>query len=349
MLTSLLALLFLQQAPLESAWTAEVNDLILGSPVVHGNVVIVASKKGRIAAFRIDSGKPSWKLEMEEEVISSLALLKDDLYVPAGPKSAVLDPASGKIKKDKGPEAVRAIPGASKIYLLTGFKFEASYKMGFSSWVICLDPLTGQPAWKKDYRPLGVAAVVESGGKTYLAGPHQVYVLDSKTGRELDKATRTTAGSTFHGVADKDRVIFIQGTAEPVVCFHPKTLKELWSWKGKTEYGAGLIPPLLLQDRLIFFPLPVVVTLDPKTGNEGWKQKLEGPPEYSQAPPALRGREMCVGVNGKLFGLDHETGKVEWTLEAGRPDPERHAPQPVWAGDRLLYACGRNLFCFKAK
>ena len=343
-----LSITFLQDPPLDRAWKADLNDIILGTPAIHESLVIVASKKGRVAAFRIDTGKPEWTTEAKESVISNLVLLKDDLYVPAGAESVVMDPLSGKIKKVRCPEAFRAVPGGSKIYLLGGLKFETAYNLDSSTMVICLDPLTGKGAWKKDFGPLGIGSLVESGGRNYLAGQYQVYVQDAKTGQVLGQADRTTPGVAFHGVAGKDRVVFL-GINGAAACYDLKKLKELWSWKFKPDSGLGIISPLIMGDKVILFLLPNVVTLDLKTGKEGWKQKVDGATEFSQHPPAVRGKEVWVGANGKLFAIDHETGKVEWTMEVVKWDGASPTPQPAWSGDRLLYACGKTLHCLKAR
>jgi len=337
-----------QDPPLDRAWKADLNEIILGTPAIYESLVIVASKNGRVSAFRIDNGKPEWTTEAKESVISNLVVVKDGLYVPAGAESAVFDPLSGKIKKVRCPEASRAIPGASKVYLLGGLKFDAGYKLDSSIPVICLDPSTGKPAWKKDFGPLGIGALVESGGRILLAGQYKVYLQDSNTGQVLGQGDRTTSGVSFHGVAGKDRVVF-QGINGAVACYDARKLKELWSWKMNPESGLGIIPPLIIGDRVILFLLPDVVSLDLKTGGEGWKQKLDGTAQFSQLPPAVRGKEVWVGANGKLFGIGHETGKVESMMEVAKTDGTFPAPQPVWSGDYLLYACGKTLHCLKAR
>jgi outer membrane protein assembly factor BamB len=107
--------------------------------------------------------------------------------------------------------------------------------------------------------------------------------------------------------------------------------------------------PILLPDRLILFPLPNVVALDLKTGKELWTVQVEGEAEYSTTPPAMRGTEICVGAKGVLSAIDSAAGKSTWILRTVMPDKVSFVPQPAWAGDRLLYAVGRKLMCFKLK
>jgi outer membrane protein assembly factor BamB len=193
-----------------------------------------------------------------------------------------------------------------------------------------------------------VTAAVEGGGRLYVSSQYNMYMLDARTGKVLGDAGRDdpkVPGVPYHALADKDRVIFL---SEKVMCYGAKNLKELWNAPMKSVLF-NMIPPVMTADRLIVFALPEVVALDLKTGKELWTLKLEGDSQFCTTAPAVRGTEVCVGFNGKLFAFDAVEGKSTWTLDAGKPDPPVPVAQPVWAGDRLVYAVGRRLFCFKPK
>lgn len=346
---ALLALLLTapQDSPFQQAWSAELDEIILGTPVVHGDLVMVASLKGKVAAFKIDGGEPAWSADAQGKVVSGMALLKDKLFVPAGDASIVLDAKTGKVLRAKASKASRVIAGASRVYLLASLEYETGYYLKFSDDIAGYEPAAGKTLWREAPCRLGVTAAVESGSFLYVASQYHLYVLDAKTGKELGMATREkprTPGVPYHGVADKDRVIFL---SEKVMCYNPKNFKELWNAPVKGELNR--IPPLLSSDRIIVFPLPEVAALDLKTGKELWTLKIEGAAHFCTSPPAVRGTEVCVGFNGKVFAIDTAAGKSTWTLDAGSPEPSVPVPQPAWAGDRLLYAVGRKLFCFKPK
>jgi len=336
-----------QDAPLEQAWVVEFDEIILGTPVVYGDLVIAASRKGKVAALNIAGGESAWSADARGDVVSTLALLKEKLFVPSGESSLTIDARTGKVLKDKAPGATRAIAGASRVYLLGGLEFGGGYRLGFSRDIGAYEPPAAKALWRESPCPLGVSAAVEAGGRLYVSSQYQLFVLDARTGKELGKATREdpkVPGVPYHGVVDKDRVIFL---SEKVMCYTTKNLKEVWNAPVKGTFD--WIPPVLTSDRLMVFPLPEVVALDPKTGKEVWTLKLEGEPQFCTSPPAVRGTEVCVGINGKLFAFDAVEGKSTWTFDAGKPEPAVPVPQPVWAGDRLIYAVGRKLFCFKPK
>src|SRR5262245_62698000 len=83
-------------APLETAWSVELDDLVLGGPAVKGNLAIAASRKGKVTAINIDTGETAWTADVKGEVISNLVWFKNQLFVPSLRASHVLDPASGK-------------------------------------------------------------------------------------------------------------------------------------------------------------------------------------------------------------------------------------------------------------
>ena len=336
-----------QESPLTHGWDVTLDDVILGSPVVSGDLVIVATKKGTVTAFKMEDGTSPWGYEAKGPVISGLALLNNRIFVPAGEYSPVLDAKTGKLIKEKGPAATRAIAGSSRIYLLGGLEFlGGNYRLGFSNDIAAYEPPSSKPLWREAPSRLGVTAAVEFAGRLFVSSQYHLFILEARSGKELGQATREESkhpGVPYHAVADKDRVIFL---SEQVMCYNPKNLKELWN--APVKGTIGFIPPLMTADRLIVFPLPDVVALDLKTGKELWTVKLEGDPHFCTTPPAMRGTEVCVGFNGKLFAVDVTAGKATWTFTASG-DPQAPVAQPVWGGDRLFYGVGRRLYCLKPK
>ena len=348
-IAALIAVLFLapQESPLVQAWAVEVDDIILGTPVVHEDLVIVASMKGTVAAFKIDGGEPAWSVNAKGSVLSGMALIGDKLFVPAGESSLVLNAKTGKVFKDKAPKATRVIVGGSRLYLLASLEYQGGYVLGFSDDIAAYELPSCRSLWREAPCRLGVTTAVESGSFLYVASQYHLYALDAKTGKELGMVVREkpkVPGVPYHGVADKERVIFL---AEQVTCYNPKNLKE--TWNAPVKGLLSWMPPVLTPDRLIVFPLPNVVALDLKTGKEEWTLKLEGDPHFCTTAPPVRGKEICVGFNGKLFAVDAVAGKVSWTMDTGKVEPPVPVPQPAWAGDRLVYAVGKRVLCLKAK
>ena len=202
--------------------------------------------------------------------------------------------------------------------------------------------------WKVNCSPKKISSVVEGGGRVFLTGEDQIEAIDYRTGKRVGLAERANKGWPLHGLVVGQKLIYVQGGAKEVVCYDAKSLKELWTWEGKKRFDAGFIPPLIVGDKLILFPLPEVACLDTKNGKDVWSLALEGPAEYSESPPAVREREVTVGVNGKLMSFDI-TGKATWKFEAAKSETNPRAHQPVWAGDRLLYSVGTKLYCFKPR
>lgn len=344
------ALLSLQDpppAPLETAWSVELDDLVLGGPAVKGNLAIAASRKGKVTAINIDTGETAWTADVKGDVISNLVWFKNQLFVPSLRASHVLDPASGKILQDDGPPASRAIVGASRLYLLGGITFEGGYRMGASQDVVAYDPSTGRKLWKESFGPLGVAAAVESGNHVYVAGQYQISVVNAQTGKTAGQVSREkprTPGVPFHGVADKERIIFLP---EKPMCFHPKTLKETWGADVKGE--TRLIPPVLTPDYLVVFPLPDVVALSPATGDVIWTLALSGAADFSWKHPPILASKLYLAVPGKVFAVDVNEGRAVWSHDTGAFDSPAFVQQPVLAPNGLICTTGRRVTYFKLK
>src|SRR5688572_16296326 len=208
--TLLVALLSFQDpappSPLEQAWSLELEDLVPGSPASKGNIAVVVTRKGKVTAIKVDTGETAWTGDVKGDVVSGPLWHRNQLFVPSLRASFVFDPATGKVLQDDGPPASRAIVGATRLYLLRGVTFEGGFRMGSSEDVVAYDPSTGNKSWKKSFGSMGVAAGVESGNYLYLAGQHQVRVLNHQTGTVAGEVTRDRPqrpGVPYHGVADK--------------------------------------------------------------------------------------------------------------------------------------------------
>jgi outer membrane protein assembly factor BamB len=349
LLVAAAALIAMQDPAFEKAWEAEFEQFVLGAPVVQVTLAIAASRTGLIKAVNIDTGAPGWEFQADAGPVTRMAVQRNLLFVPAGGRSVILEAFSGKLRKKNAFLAGRIVQGEARLYLSSGYSFDGmSYLLTGSDDIACFDPLATKEAWKVNCSPKKVSSVVEGGGRVFLTGEDQIEAIDTRNGKRVGLAERANKGWPLHGLVLGQKLIYVQGGAKEAVCYDAKTLKELWTWEGKKRQDAGFIPPLLVGDKLIFFPLPEVVCLDIKNGKDVWALTLEGPAEYSESPPAVRGKEVTVGVNGKVMSFD-VTGKATWTFEASKSETNPRAHQPVWAGDRLLYAVGTKLYCFKPR
>jgi outer membrane protein assembly factor BamB len=337
-----------QDPPLEKAWEVEFDYLVLGAPVIHENLAIAATRTGHFKAVNIATGTPAWELKTNEAgPVTRMAVQRNLLFAPE--RGLMIDPVTGKVRKKYAFFASRILPGESRLYLTLGHMFDGSvYQLMGSEEVACFDPLAAKELWKVHCGIKKVSSVVEGGGRVLLTGWDQIEAIDGRTGKRVGLAERATKGWPLHGLVVGQKLIFVQSgmKSKEVVCYDAKSLKELWTWEGKQRHDAGLIPPMLVGDKLILFPLPEVVCLDTKNGKDVWSLALEGPAEYSESPPALREKEVTVGVNGKLMSFD-VTGKATWSFEGAKLETNPRAHQPVWTGDRLLYSVGAKLYCFK--
>lgn len=108
--------------------------------------------------------------------------------------------------------------------------------------------------------------------------------------------------------------IFTMDTALNVRAFEAATGAPIWSVSLNPKNEENVLPGgLALGDDRLFATTGAgeVVSLDPASGEVGWRRKLPAP---IHAPPTVRGgRVFAVTLANELFALDDETGTVAWS------------------------------------
>lgn len=180
--------------------------------------------------------------------------------------------------------------------------------------LVRLDRKTGKIAWTKDVKP---------------KLPEQERIRD---GHGYASSTPT---------ADAERVYCFFGKSGVVAFDHDG--KEQWTADvGSTLHGWGSAASLLLHDGLLIVNASVesetLFALDVKTGKEVWKVKKVfeswNTPVLAKAGDRT---ELVLAINGKVLGLDPETGTELWRCDSGIP---AYMVPSVVAADGVAYVIG---------
>jgi outer membrane protein assembly factor BamB len=221
-------LLQLQDPPLQPAWTADFEDIILGTPTAHGISSSPLPRTARSGAFKADTGVPAWWFDAKLYVprISSCSRTGFSCREPSvdAPRSG-----DGKVLRDELPGASRVIAGASRLYLLESLRWDADRMFyGSSLTVTSFDPVTGKAPWRRSFpiparrRPSRRAGRCTSRRTAALA-------LDAGTGKQAGEAHNFSVASPYNGVADKERLFLLMNGPRGVLCLNRTTLKEQWA------------------------------------------------------------------------------------------------------------------------
>lgn len=163
--------------------------------------------------------------------------------------------------------------------------------------------------------------------------------------------TRTTA--TY----SDGRLYMISGSAE-IVCVNAEDGKIIWSVDGGEKYGRktgnwGTSEcPLVYDDKVVYTPCgdqTTVVALNKFTGEEVWKSAALGDKSSYVSPILIeyKGKRQIVGSTSlKAFGVNPETGEIEWTFDDW--GPKHYGNSSRWdniAPNSALYRDGKLFFC----
>ncbi len=193
----------------------------------------------------------------------------------------------------------------------------------------CLDAKTGVPIWEYKYPctynisyPNGPRATpTVADGKVILLGAQgHLACLDAESGKKLWSIELTEKynapvpqwGYSSHPLVYENLVITLAGgQGSVVVALDATTGKEVW--KGLTASEIGYAPPVLTKaanvEQLIVWDADNLNSLNPKTGQIYWTEKLK--PDYGMSimPPQINDGKLFasgIGPVGALFELDQK-------------------------------------------
>jgi len=224
----------LPEAPSLIAWSVELPDAPIVSPLITADAVIVAYRPGIIAAFHRDDGRAVWRAELQPD--AALAADGPLLYVSAGDTVHALRLADGSLawqvragtlaapmvaqdgwlltQDGAALSARRAADGTAVWTIEASAQDEASVISGdmivsplLNGRVEARDLLSGRLRWGRQLGGApGPLAVI--GDHVFVGASNRIfYSLDALTGR-VDWPMRVGATVRGRATADADRVFF---------------------------------------------------------------------------------------------------------------------------------------------
>jgi outer membrane protein assembly factor BamB len=318
------------------------NNMASPSPVTDGKHVWFLSGTGAIISFTMD-GHVAWQRDLAHDYGEFV-----DFY---GYSSSPL-------------------LYAGKLYILvlqnkqaTAYGQNAGRTAPMDSYLLALDPKTGQTLWKhvRDTDATGQSREAyctvypwanQNRTDLVVAGGECVTGHDPATGQELwrwwftpaDRQTMQHVVPT--PVGDERTLCVVRPEHRPVFALQPPLNGPVadthiaWSYGGSQDWIAS---PLLYQGHLYTEGDRRLVCLDVRTGKPIWEHTAPGSADLQASLTAAGGKIYCINLNGELFVLG-AGGEYQELFHTNFNDPPCRSAI-VGAGGRLFVRTGSRLTC----
>ena len=240
----------------------------------------------------------------------------------------------------------------------------AVYSLGLKHELAAVDRQTQRVLWR-DTLPVsdplsGGFNVILSAGLA-IAGDHDVYAVDVRTGRPV--WSFTPAGGTLPGrsrLVISDGVVYTGSLSNHVYALRGATGVPVWDVTVSSHPGQTRVHGPAVADGVVYaaytdLGVPWsqagnIVALDAATGAVLWSRVLpfHSPSptgsNFVVAPPAVSGEVVLVGTDeGYIYGLSRAGGSILWTIPPTPPSPGNINNVP--SGDiRPLVAVGSTVY-----
>lgn len=225
-------------------------------------------------------------------------------------------------------------------------------------FVVALDKLTGQIAWKsprpkidlegKHRRAFSTPLMVEFAGREQLIVPGAQWVCsyDPATGDELWRVNFGDGHATIPRPVYRDGLVYVcTGYMKPKlwairVDGRGDVSQSHVAWR-YTKQVPEISSPIVVGDELYFVSTPGVATcLDARTGRVHWQERLGG--NFAASPIAAEGRILFTSQEGVTTAL---AASREFRLLARNQLIGQTMASPAIAGEAILIRAERMLYC----
>lgn len=323
--------------PLTLAWTKNVGaNLYMTSPLIYKGNVYVASidedlqGKGAIFALNGQTGDILWRYPVRNSIKNTIAIDGGKVYAQdAEGYLYAVDAATGKLVWEKKLN-VNGLPA-----LIEGLVADRGIVYAGTGKGLCAsNGATGETLWTNTGWGQGEGTTsTNSLNRNILVSGVQwsaLYANDATTGKLLWKAAKDGlrnrgASPAFHGdllylISDAS-VFILNATNGKIIVRKPM------------PFSVDVTSTPLLTDKEIIFGSARngLVALDRETLEPKWNFKTEDALVYTspysrkasstiETSPILAGNTVFVGASdGRIYGIDKETGKASWQYATGAP------------------------------
>ncbi len=201
-----------------------------------------------------------------------------------------------------------------------------------ASYLLCLDPATGRVLWRRP-RPTDAAAEAmeayttpvpietSAGPRIILAGGDHITAHDPGDGHEIwrSPSCNPLKKRLYRQVAmpvyAAGLIIGSVPRGNGMFALRPDGKGQLTDatlvWKRRAN-APDVCTPLVMDERLYVLDgrRKVLSCLDPKTGRDHWRTRLETQRPFQASPTGADGRIYCIDLAGEVFVVSATDGKI---------------------------------------
>lgn len=301
-------------------WKYKTDGRVYSSPLPEGEMVYFGSGDYRFYALDKNTGEPKWSFETGGAVHSSAAVSGDLVYFGSA------DGNLYALNKDSGAVSWKFASGGEKAYGLWDYYLSSPavednrvYWGSGDGHLYALDAATGELRWKYDTGDIVHASPVVYKDKVYIGGfDGHMYALAKDDGALAWKFK--TVGATYFPKGEIQKAALVEGDTVyfgsrdyNIYALDANTGRGKWNLKQPqgwiiatpVEYGGNIY--FGTSDAHIFY------SMNKQTGTVNWTIPLNMR-VYGTA--AVDRGIVCFGTfDGKVLGVDHETGEIKWQFQ----------------------------------
>lgn len=296
--------------PLEEVWIYDADaGFGPGSPLLLGDVVLVATRQGEVHAINLVTGRRQGSSEFSDAVEGTPAIADGMIYVPGAWGGRAL--YAYDLSRSQTRWSKKGAPVEAGLLLLGGTLYAADVE----GVIRAFRAKDGEVLWEQ---PLDSMATIHAA--PLRAGQGRIIVADDRGRlRAMD-----AEDGTFLWQQELEAPVYATPASDDEALYVPTTRGQFFA----LDAAQGLVRwRYAIEDRTVRFTAPtlagtdlvfagtdgVVRALDAETGDVRWTRQVE---EAVTAPPLLTADIVYVGSMGRrLYALDRATGEVLWDEE----------------------------------
>ncbi|MBI9064949.1 MAG: PQQ-binding-like beta-propeller repeat protein [Marinilabiliaceae bacterium] len=352
--------------PYQLIWSANVgSNIFMSSPVVHKNFVMTSSfddgnaEKCHIVCWDAATGKEQWKYNTLNGVKNQM-VIAEGLVIATDMQGMTyaIDIETGKLHWKRDLQLNR-LPG-----FVTGIVTDGKVVYtGFGKSLCALNAATGEIIWKNEAwnGGEGTTPTMTIADDVLVVSKHwsAIFAHDTKTGKLLwsrgDDGLRFRDGVVGYRDGSlwlAERKTFEKGKVHQLELKTGKTIRSFLTGMQNT----GTSAPVVLEELIIVAGShPGVAAFDRASGEKKWQFEVDAAMIYTpsyfcdreqslESTPVVVGDKIVFGaMDGNIYVLDIDTGKLLWKTKLGAP-----VLTTVAVTEECFYICdfAGNIYCF---
>ena len=326
------------------AWSFQVEEGTLVSPVVAAGTVYVATRSGTLYAVGTASGTEQWSVEYtgDNGWTSPPALTNGTVYVGTiNDDLYALDAASGDVQwRDETDDSLNWV-------LSPTVRDGTVYAGSSDARASAVDAETGAVQWEDELPDPATTPAVADGTVYYGS-------INNEGGRVTALSAASGTRSWTNPLSESANLIAapVVGDGQVYVASDDSNLYALdadegdvqWSYDAGEDSKRAYVPPTVADGTVyVTHDQAAVSAVDASSGDNEWTAELAA---WSHSKPVVVGDTLLIGTDGgTLAALDAASGDQRWTHEFDSDDPVTTA---AVANETIYVSVGDTMYALVA-